>query len=145
MQALLNVLAVLLCQQSKHLDDSFLLFSLIPVSIDAMNDLPAFIDFARNTPEVLSELQGCSIEKWGDAHTPLDVDSKLVIEVARRHGYEISISDIYAAQCASLDKFWTDEIENGIVARRSLSRIQMNVFQCHSVVYPYSASRISIF
>ena len=89
-----------------------------------MNRLAEFIADARSNPQLQKELEGCSLELWGDSHTPLDVDMDRILEVARRAGYELTRQDLIAAQCEQLNQFWRFEMENSFVARRYLSRVQ---------------------
>ena len=89
-----------------------------------MTVLEAFIAKARQDPELLRQLDGCSVEQWGDAHTPLDVDLDRVVEVAAQAGFAITRADLIAAQCKQLDSFWTFEMGNSFVARRCLSELQ---------------------
>lgn len=86
-----------------------------------------FIAHARANADVSSQLAECSLESWGDAHTPLDVDHDRVIDVAKKAGFDINLPDLVRAQCHELDRFWTDEMNNSFVARRAMSRIQINV------------------
>ncbi len=92
-----------------------------------MTELETFIAEARQNPELQVQLSDCSLEKWGESHTPLDVDTSKVIEVAKRAGFNISESDIFFAQCQQLNDFWRFEMENAFVARRTLARIQMQI------------------
>ena len=87
----------------------------------------AFIAKARKDPELLEQLEGCSIEQWGDQHTPLDVDLDRVVEVAQKAGFQISRADLIAAQCKQLDGFWSFEMNNSFVARRCLETLQCQV------------------
>ena len=103
-----------------------------------MNELEAFIAKARQNPELQAQLKDCSLEKWGDQHTPLDVDPSKVIEVAKRAGFTISEADILLAQCQQLNNFWRFEMENAFVARRSLARIQMQVLGSNDAIDYYS-------
>jgi len=103
-----------------------------------MNELEAFIAEARQNPDLQAQLQDCSLEKWGESHTPLDVDPLKVIEVAKRAGFNISAADIFFAQCQQLDNFWRFEMENAFVARRTLSRIQMQISGVNDTLDYYS-------
>ena len=87
--------------------------------------LKEFILEARQNPILREELEGCSIDQWGDSHTPLDVDPQKVIDVARGAGYMITLQDIFKAQCEQLAQFWRFEMENSFVARRSLAKLQL--------------------
>jgi hypothetical protein len=89
-----------------------------------MNRLAEFIAEARRNLRLQKELEGCSLELWGDCHTPLDVDMDRILDVARRAGYELTRQDLIVAQCDQLNQFWRFEMENSFVARRYLSRVQ---------------------
>ena len=89
-----------------------------------MNTLAEFIADARSNPQLQKELEGCSLELWGDSHTPLDVDMDRILDVARRAGYDLTREDLIVAQCEQLNQFWRFEMENSFVARRYLSRVQ---------------------
>ena len=86
--------------------------------------LSEFIAEARRNPLLQKELEFCSLDKWGDSHTPLDVDIDLIIDIARRAGYYLKRQDLIVAQCDQLNKFWRFEMENSFVARRYLARVQ---------------------
>ncbi|MBV2350815.1 Nif11 family protein [Synechococcus sp. HK05] len=104
------------------------------MSISSVRD---FIAHARANADVSSQLAECSLESWGDAHTPLDVDHFRVIDVAKRAGFDIDLSDLVSAQCHELDHFWSYEMNNAFVARRAMSRIQMNVSGQKPIGYYY--------
>ena len=91
-----------------------------------LEHVEAFIAKAKNDPSLQAKLSSCALEKWGDKHTPLDIDHKKVIDIAREEGFEISLHDLIRAQCDQLSKFWMFEMENSFVGRRSLARIQMS-------------------
>jgi hypothetical protein len=91
-----------------------------------LEQVEAFIEKAKKDPNLQAKLSSCALEKWGDKHTPLDIDHKKVIDIAREEGYEISLHDLIRAQCDQLSKFWMFEMENSFVGRRSLARIQMS-------------------
>ena len=103
-----------------------------------MNELEAFIAEARRNPDLQAQLKDCALEKWGDQHTPLDVDTAKVIEVAKRAGFHVSEADICLAQCQQLNNFWRFEMENAFVARRTLARIQMQVLGSNAALDYYS-------
>ena len=92
-----------------------------------MNHLSEFIAEARSNPQLQKELEACSLELWGDSHTPLDVDMDIILGVARGAGYDLTRQDLIAAQCEHLNQFWGFEMENSFVARRYLSRVQYQV------------------
>jgi|LauGreDrversion4_2_1035121.scaffolds.fasta_scaffold82496_2 hypothetical protein len=96
-----------------------------------------FIAHARANADVSSQLAECSLESWGEAHTPLDVDHFRVIDVAKRAGFDIELSDLVSAQCQELDHFWSFEMNNSFVARRAMSRIQMNLSGQQPLRYYY--------
>ena len=89
--------------------------------------LEAFIAQARLDPALQQQLDGCSVEHWGDTHLPLDIDARKVMAVAIAHGFEFSFNDVVRAQCQKLSEFWRFEMENSFVARRSLSLIQYQI------------------
>ncbi|WP_236069812.1 Nif11-like leader peptide family natural product precursor [Prochlorococcus marinus] len=103
-----------------------------------MNELEAFIAEARRNPNLQAQLKDCALEKWGDQHTPLDVDTAKVIEVAKRAGFHVSEADICLAQCQQLNNFWRFEMENAFVARRTLARIQMQILGSNDAIDYYS-------
>ena len=103
-----------------------------------MSELEAFIAEARRNPDLQAQLKDCALEKWGDQHTPLDVDTAKVIEVAKRAGFHVSEADICLAQCQQLNDFWRFEMENAFVARRTLARIQMQVLGSKDAIDYYS-------
>lgn len=92
-----------------------------------LEQVKAFIAKAKEDPNLQAKLSGCALEKWGDEHTPLDIDHKKVISIAREEGYDISLHDLIRAQCEQLSQFWMFEMENSFVGRRSLARIQISV------------------
>ena len=106
--------------------------------MEHMNDLEAFIAEARRNPDLQAQLKDCALEKWGDQHTPLDVDTAKVIEVAKRAGFHVSEADICLAQCQQLNNFWRFEMENAFVARRTLARIQMQILGSNDAIDYYS-------
>lgn len=89
--------------------------------------LKSFIEKAKQDARLREKLDSCSVESWGDSHTPIDVDPLKVIEVALGEGYLITVGDIIKAQCQQLEQFWEYEMENSFVARRSLAKLQMTV------------------
>lgn len=101
-----------------------------------MNPLAEFIADARSNPQLQKELEGCSLELWGESHTPLDVDMDRILDVARRAGYDLTRQDLIAAQCEELNQFWRFEMENSFVARRYLSRVQYQL-SCDFPVIDY--------
>ena len=91
------------------------------------SQLKEFILEARKNPSLREKLEGCSVDQWGDSHTPLDVDPYKVIDVAHTAGYVITLQDIFKAQCEQLAQFWRFEMENSFVARRSLAKLQLSL------------------
>lgn len=89
--------------------------------------IQSFIKRAKSDPSIQKQLAECQLEKWGESHTPLDVDLKKVIQVAKEAGFTITEHDLIHAQCEQLDQFWTFEMSNSIVGRRSLERIQIQI------------------
>ena len=100
--------------------------------------LAEFIAEARRNPWLQKELESCSLEKWGDSHTPLDVDIDLIVDVARRAGYDLKRQDLIVAQCDQLNQFWRFEMENSFVARRYLARAQYQLSSGWPVIDYYS-------
>ena len=80
----------------------------------------------QNLPHKLAQF---SVEKWGEAHLPLDIDIHEVIELARRHDYHFDQGDVFKSQCEHLQSFWMFEMENSFVARRYMARIQLRIDQ----------------
>ena len=101
------------------------------------SQLKKFILEARHNPILREKLEGCSIDQWGDSHTPLDVDPHKVIDVARGAGYTITLQDIFKAQCEQLAQFWRFEMENSFVARRSLAKLQLCIANDNEVLDYY--------
>lgn len=91
------------------------------------SDLKRFIEHTKRDPELARQLAQFGVEKWGDAHLPLDIDISKVIELARSHGYHFDHSDVFRSQCEQLQSFWMFEMENSFVARRYMSRIQLRI------------------
>lgn len=92
-----------------------------------LSDLERFIEFAKADPDVSAQLSDCSVEKWGDAHLPLDIDLDKVIQLAARLGFTFERSDVISSQCKHLQEFSLFEMENSFVARRYLARVQMQL------------------
>ena len=95
--------------------------------MDNSSAVQSFIKKAKSDSRLQQQLAECQLEKWGESHTPLDVDLKKVIQVAEEAGFTITEHDLIHAQCEQLDQFWTFEMTNSIVGRRSLERIQMQI------------------
>ncbi len=73
--------------------------------------LKSFIEKAKQDARLREKLDSCSVESWGDSHTPIDVDPLKVIEVDLGEGYLITVGDIIKAQCQQLEQFWEFEME----------------------------------
>ena len=108
-----------------------------------MTRLSEFIAEARSNPQLQKELEGCSLELWGESHTPLDVDMDRILGVARRAGYALTRQDLIAAQCEQLNQFWRFEMENSFVARRYLSRVQYQFSSDFPVIDYYEEESFS--
>jgi len=89
--------------------------------------LRQFITRSKQDPVISQELADCAVEKWGDAHLPLDIDLNKVIQLADRYGYRFDRSDVIRSQCQHLQEFALFEMNNAFVARRFLARIQCTV------------------
>ena len=101
----------------------------------ALSDLERFIERAKTDLDVAAQLSDCSVEKWGDAHLPLDIDLDKVIQLAARLGFTFERSDVISSQCKHLQEFSLFEMDNSFVARRYLARVQMQL-DCGGVVMP---------
>ncbi|WP_170951752.1 Nif11-like leader peptide family natural product precursor [Synechococcus sp. GEYO] len=89
--------------------------------------LAAFLAKVRSDAELQQQLATFHVELWGDAHLPLDIDLDAVIALASEIGFHFDRADVVASQCSHLERFAAFEIENAIVARRYLARIQLQV------------------
>ena len=93
------------------------------------NELKRFIERCKSDPELFKQLSEFDVEKWGEEHLPLDVNTDKLIELAGRYEYYFDKTDIVASQCKQLQNFWMFEMENSFVARRYLARIQFQINQ----------------
>jgi len=93
------------------------------------SELKRFIERTKQDLALAAELAHFGVEKWGDAHLPLDIDIQKVIELAHLHGYHFDQSDVFRSQCEHLQSFWMFEMENSFVARRYMARIQLRIDQ----------------
>jgi hypothetical protein len=91
------------------------------------SELKRFIEHTKKDPALATKLANFGVEKWGEAHLPLDIDISKVIELARLHGYHFDQSDVFRSQCEHLQTFWMFEMENSFVARRYMARIQLRI------------------
>jgi hypothetical protein len=91
------------------------------------SELKRFIEHTKKDPALATKLANFGVEKWGEAHLPLDIDISKVIELARLHGYHFDQSDVFRSQCEHLQSFWMFEMENSFVARRYMASIQLQI------------------
>ena len=89
--------------------------------------LTAFLARVRSDAELQQQLAEFRVELWGDAHLPLDIDLEAVIALAAEIGFKFDRADVVASQCSHLEQFASFEMENSVVARRYLARIQLQV------------------
>ena len=89
--------------------------------------LTAFLARVRSDTELQQQLAAFHVELWGDAHLPLDIDLEAVIALAAEIGFNFDCADVVASQCSHLERFASFEMENAVVARRYLARIQLQV------------------
>ena len=89
--------------------------------------LTAFLTRVRSDAELQKQLAAFHVELWGDAHLPLDIDLEAVIALAAEIGFNFDRADVVASQCSHLERFASFEMENAVVARRYLARIQLQV------------------
>ena len=89
--------------------------------------LTAFLTRVRSDAELQQQLSEFHTELWGDAHLPLDIDLDAVIALASDIGFQFDRADVVASQCRHLERFASFEMENAVVARRYLARIQLQV------------------
>ena len=67
------------------------------------SDIEAFIKKAKSDASIQGQLAECQLDKWGESHTPLDVDLKKVIQVAKQAGDTNTEQDLIHAQYVELD------------------------------------------
>ena len=91
------------------------------------DQLTAFLARVRSDTELQQQLAAFHVELWGDAHLPLDIDLDAVIALASEIGFRFDRADVVASQCRHLERFASFEMENAVVARRYLARIQLQV------------------
>ena len=89
--------------------------------------LTAFLSRVRADAELQQQLAAFHVERWGDAHLPLDIDLDAVIALASEIGFHFDRADVVVSQCRQLERFASFEMENSVVARRYLARIQLQV------------------
>ena len=89
--------------------------------------LTAFLARVRSDSKLQQQLAEFRVELWGDAHLPLDIDLEAVIALAAEIGFKFDRADVVASQCSHLEQFASFEMENSVVARRYLARIQLQV------------------
>ena len=89
--------------------------------------LTAFLSRVRADAELKQQLAAFHVERWGDAHLPLDIDLDAVIALASEIGFHFDRADVVVSQCRQLERFASFEMENSVVARRYLARIQLQV------------------
>lgn len=91
------------------------------------NELKRFIEHTKIDPVLAAQLAQFGVDKWGEAHLPLDIDIHKVIKLARLYGYHFEENDVFKSQCEHLQSFWMFEMDNSFVARRYMSRIQLHI------------------
>ncbi len=97
------------------------------VGMSGAEQLTAFLTRVRSDAELQQQLAEFHVELWGDAHLPLDIDLDAVIALAAEIGFHFDRADVVASQCSHLERFASFEMENAVVARRYLARIQLQV------------------
>ena len=95
--------------------------------MNGAEQLTAFLTRVRSDTELQKQLAAFHVEQWGDAHLPLDIDLDAVIALAAETGFHFDRADVVASQCSHLERFASFEMENAVVARRYLARIQLQV------------------
>ena len=95
--------------------------------MNGVEQLTAFLARVRSDAELQQQLAAFHVELWGDAHLPLDIDLDAVIALASEIGFHFDRSDVVASQCRHLDRFASFEMDNAVVARRYLARIQLQI------------------
>ena len=91
------------------------------------DQLLAFLECVRADAGLQKRLAEHRVDLWGDAHLPLDIDLDAVIDLASEIGFHFDRSDVVASQCRHLDRFASFEMDNAVVARRYLARIQLQI------------------
>ena len=97
------------------------------VGMNGVEQLTAFLARVRSDAELQQQLAAFHVELWGDAHLPLDIDLDAVIALASEIGFHFDRADVVASQCRHLERFASFEMENSVVARRYLARIQLQI------------------
>ena len=95
--------------------------------MNGTEQLTAFLTRVRSDAELQRQLAAFRVELWGDAHLPLDIDLDAVIALAAEVGFHFDRADVVASQCRHLERFASFEMENAVVARRYMARIQLQV------------------
>ena len=95
--------------------------------MNGAEQLTAFLARVRSDTELQQQLAAFRVEQWGDAHLPLDIDLDAVIALASDIGFHFDRADVVASQCRHLERFASFEMENAVVARRYMARIQLQV------------------
>ncbi len=95
--------------------------------MNGAEQLTAFLARVRSDTELQQQLAAFRVEQWGDAHLPLDIDLDAVIALASDIGFQFDRADVVASQCRHLERFASFEMENAVVARRYMARIQLQV------------------
>ena len=91
------------------------------------DQLSAFLRTVRSDAKLQQRLAAFRVEQWGEAHLPLDIDLDAVISLAGETGFHFDRADVVASQCRQLERFASFEMENAVVARRYMARIQLQV------------------
>ena len=95
--------------------------------MSGQKQLLAFLSKVRSDVQLQQQLAEFRVEQWGDTHLPLDIDLDAVISLASASGFHFDRADVVVCQCRQLERFASFEMENAVVARRYLARIQMQV------------------
>jgi len=95
--------------------------------MNGAEQLTAFLARVQSDPELRHQLAAFRVELWGDAHLPLDIDLDAVIALASTIGFSFDRADVVASQCRHLERFASFEMENAVVARRYMARIQLQI------------------
>jgi hypothetical protein len=95
--------------------------------MNGAEQLTAFLSQVRSDSELQRQLAAFHVEQWGDAHLPLDIDLDAVIALAAQAGFHFDRADVVASQCRHLERFADFEMDNAVVARRYMARIQIQI------------------
>ena len=71
--------------------------------MDKPSDVQALIKKAKSNASIQGQFVEYQLDKWGESHTPLDVDLKKVIQVAKQAGDTNTEQDLIHAQYVELD------------------------------------------